>query len=234
MGQKSAMDRPDPQARRRYAAAVPLPRIAALASLVTVAVADGLGLAVDRSRPVAGAIDETAHLATGVLVLSAWRSPDPAFAAGLLAGSVLIDTDHVPDAMGILLLRRGARPVTHSLATVAAAGLAGRRLAAAGLLPVAAVRGAMLGAVVHLGRDLATGTTGVPLLWPLSGRAYSMRYALYFGPLAALAVRSVRRPLQLDGAVGRGGHGAGGGGPRVQHDLDPPARVPPQRPPRGA
>jgi inner membrane protein len=213
---------------------IELPPGAPFAALVAVLVLDRV-LALLRARPIAGVVDEAAHLATGTIVLAAWPAPDRDFASGLAAGSVLIDVDHVPDAVGIRLLRRGTRPVTHSLSTIAAAGLAGRKLAAAGLLPRAAVRGAMVGATCHLARDLTTGTAGVPLLWPLRGRSFSMPYWIYLAGLTVLAARgSVRRPLQLDGAVRGRDQGARGTGPGVQDHHEPAPRVPPQRPPHGA
>jgi hypothetical protein len=49
------------------------------------------------ARPIAGIVDEAAHVATGALVLAAWPAPDETFAAGLAAGSVPIDIDHVPE-----------------------------------------------------------------------------------------------------------------------------------------
>src|SRR4051812_23150888 len=70
-------------------------------------------------RPVAAVLDETAHLGTGILVLSAFQRPPPGFRAGLLAASVLLDVDHVPDVLGSRMLRpRGQRPRPHSVATL--------------------------------------------------------------------------------------------------------------------
>src|SRR4051794_19568189 len=117
------------------------------------------------SRLSLGLVDETAHLLTASILV-------PDADAAVLAGSVALDADHVPDLAGIALLRsRGNRPVTHSLAGLTLLAAGAPRL---GLSPSRAV----LGASTHLLRDLATGTTAVPLLWPLSRRGYALPYAV--------------------------------------------------------
>src|SRR3954470_5805785 len=114
-------------------------------------------------RPFAGVVDEAAHLATGAIVLAACGERDGAFVAGLATGSVLIDVDHVPELWGRAWLRpRGVRPLPHSLATPALVGAVPGRFA----------RGAAVGLLAHLTRDLATGTTRVALLWPLTRRGF--------------------------------------------------------------
>lgn len=132
-------------------------------------------------RPVLGVLDETAHIGTGLLVLGASAPRGPEFEAALLAGSVLLDLDHVPDILGSRMLRaKRMRPAPHSLATLIALRLATRRGGPAS-------RGALVGLTAHLARDLATGTNSVPLLWPLSKRPFSVRYGVYAAGLAALA-----------------------------------------------
>jgi hypothetical protein len=166
---------------RSVPAAIELPRRAPLAALATILVLDRV-LARLPTRPLAGIVDEAAHLATGTIVLAASGARDEAFAVGLAAGSVLIDVDHVPELWGRAWLRpRGVRPVPHSLATPALVARLGRGRFA---------RGAAVGLAAHLARDLATGTTRVALLWPLTRRGFSIRYGTYFAVLALLAARS--------------------------------------------
>ncbi len=63
---------------------------------------------------------------------------------GLLAGSVLIDVDHVPDLLGSPILRGGhMRPLPHSIGTLAALRLAQRP-------GRAARRGLLIGVTAHL------------------------------------------------------------------------------------
>lgn len=173
---------PPPRSRRRRA------RVAA-AALGAVLAVDLVGLPRTRRRAVAGVLDETAHLATGALAIgaAAGRVPRDA-AAGLLAASVLVDADHLPDQLGARFLRRGsARPLPHSIATVAAVG------ALAALVPArrrAAALGALAGTALHLARDLATPPgVGVPLWWPASGRTVALGYAPYAALVAVLALR---------------------------------------------
>jgi hypothetical protein len=171
---------------------VELPREAALLGLGAVLVLDHLLLSRLPARPLAGVVDEAAHLATGTIVLAAWPGPpERDFAAGLIAGSVLIDVDHVPEMWGRAWLRpRGARPLPHSLVTP---GLA---LWSAGRWRSRFARGAAVGLAAHLVRDLATGRTGVALLWPLSRRPFSIRYRTYAALLTVLAARAAARTLR--------------------------------------
>jgi membrane-bound metal-dependent hydrolase YbcI (DUF457 family) len=170
------------------------PPAVTLLGLGLVAVADALAHGRVRSRPVAGVLDESAHLGTGLLVLGAMAPRRTEFALGLLAGSVLIDLDHIPDVLGIHILRGGrTRPLPHSIATLAALRLAQRP-------GNAARRGVLVGVVAHLARDLATGTNSVPLLWPLSKRPFSIPYGLYAAGLAALAGLGVAQSRTRFGA----------------------------------
>jgi len=174
-----------------------------IAALAAVLVLDRL-LRLLPARPLAGVVDEAAHLATGSLVLAAWPEPDGGFVAGLAAGSVLIDVDHVPELWGRAWLRpRGVRPLPHSLATPALIAALGRGRFA---------RGAAVGLVAHLVRDLATGRTRVALLWPLTRRGFSIRYRTYVGALALLALK-----------------GGSGSAPRPRESR--PGSRPPQEPP---
>jgi membrane-bound metal-dependent hydrolase YbcI (DUF457 family) len=112
----------------------------------------------------------------------------------------MLDADHVPEVLGLLWLRRHRRmrPVTHSLLVAAgiAAGAARVRPGPAGS---AFARGAAVGLAGHLGRDLATGTTTVPLFWPASGRAFAVRYPLYAAALAWGVLRAAPRDRPTPG-----------------------------------
>ena len=165
---------------------IELPPGAALAGLCAVLVLDRL-LPRLPPRPIVGLVDEVAHLATGTIVLAAVPEPSGEFAAGLAAGSVLIDVDHVPELWGRAWLRApGVRPFPHALVTPA---LVAR-------LPGRFARGAAVGLAAHLLRDLATGSTGVALLWPLARRGFTIRYGTYVGALALLVSRARRAERQ--------------------------------------
>ncbi len=140
------------------------------------------------SRPVLGACDESAHLATAGILLSAWaanrtRTPSGEFVAAALGSAVLLDLDHVPrDLFGSTVLTRGThRPYGHSLLTVLAAAAGSRLLRTARGRSIAS--GIAAGTALHLVRDLATG--GVPLLWPLTRRTVKVPYPGYVALLAA-------------------------------------------------
>jgi hypothetical protein len=162
-------------------------QLAALGCLATIAVADYV---IHRREPrwiVAGMFDHPAHVATALLLR---RKPTPAY----LAGSLLPDLDHVPLALRVVHPDPSdPRPVTHCLLTVA---------------PVAAVnRDAAKGMLAHFVRDLGVGT-GVPLLWPLSGRRLRVPYAAYAVLILASAYSRSRpsraAPAHIPGASGRG------------------------------
>lgn len=201
------------------------------------------------SRPwptvVVGLLDEPAHLATTVLVLSAVaRTAGSRLWAWALVGSVLIDLDHVPFHLGWdPIVSPVGRPVTHSLIVVAAllacAGARRWRTAALGLA---------LGVVSHLLRDLATGP-GVPLVWPLSDTGVAVPYAVYWSVLvlaALVALATADRPVTIsdrggaaaadDGSAGtRTAHsrsradGAGGPHGRARRNTSSPDRPPPEQ-----
>lgn len=157
----------------------------ALGSLLAVATSDAVARARRWPRSFGGLLDETAHAATGALLLANWPRGEAAPAAAVLAGSILLDVDHLPELWGRAWLRRpGARPVPHCLATVGATAVLARR--------GRAFRGVSAGLSGHLLRDLATGRTGVPLLWPLSARPFSIPYPVYAAVLGALALGTRR------------------------------------------
>jgi inner membrane protein len=192
------LGRPGPGlAQRALVALVPPAAVVLVVLLDTVA----------RSRwdwplPFVAVLDEPAHLATALLLLAAFLPGRAvALAPWALAGSVLIDLDHVPLYLwGALADADGSRPVTHSLATVAVLLVAGAL--ARGRWRVALV-GFGLGVALHLARDLATGP-GVPLLWPLDPTITLLPYRSYVLVLAVVAAlasaRLLLRPPPLQSA----------------------------------
>src|SRR3954469_6830488 len=148
-----------------------LPPAAGPAALATLLVIDAFVLPRLPVRPLSGIVDEAAHAATGVAVLAGLPDGDGDFVRGLAAGSILLDIDHVPELWGSRWLRpRGVRPVPHSFGLPAVPIALGIRDSNTLAL------GAAVGLAGHLLRDLATGKTAVPLLWPLTGRRFSIRY----------------------------------------------------------
>jgi inner membrane protein len=160
----------------------------AWAAMAWIVVADALLRTGPPSRLVEAVVDEVAHLATALLLL--WGPRWPAmFLSGALAGSVLIDLDHIPGELGWDVLSPGAhRPFPHSLATVAALALAAlavpdpRR---------ALVLGVAAGMATHLFRDMAMG--GVPLLWPIAVSNVAYPHALYTLAMVAALGRVLLR-----------------------------------------
>jgi inner membrane protein len=157
-----------------------------IVAIAMILVIDGPLAWQQRRLLLAGTADETAHLLTAAILLVAipWNLP-PAFLTGALAGSVLIDIDHLPLLAGSQVLTRETnRPVTHSLPTI-------------GFLVLLAVvpwprwrwitAGLAAGVAAHLTRDLATTSAGVPLLWPLNAHNFTVAYAVYVTVLIAAA-----------------------------------------------
>jgi len=151
-----------------------------LAAAAVALAADALTpIARRRSRPILGVLDEAAHLAIGVLVAARRPAEER---AGILAGSLAIDADHVPhELFGREWLRTGrrGRPYPHTGLLVLATAAARTPL----------WRGITLGLAAHLARDLTDPTTGVRLLWPLSSREHGVPWALYPLAIGALATR---------------------------------------------
>jgi hypothetical protein len=159
-------------------------RLAGVA-LVLLLADGGSQLAGDSVFP-GGPLDETAHLATMVLVLWALGpriSPRLWFPA--LIASVVIDADHIPALLGVDWLTVGTpRPYTHSVTTVLVLLALG---ATAGRRSRVVWRGAALGLSIHLFRDLAEPGSGVALLWPLSDHSFSIAHWLYLMVMAGTA-----------------------------------------------
>src|SRR5689334_18474785 len=131
-----------------------------------------------------GIADETAHLSTAVILLLAFPAlRNPRFIAGCLAGSVLIDLDHLPLYLGSdLLTEQTNRPFTHGLLTM---GIVLAIALVAGPPWRAFAVGVAAGLAAHFLRDMATSTAGVPLLWPVVPTGFLLPYSLYAGVLAA-------------------------------------------------
>lgn len=166
-------------------------------------VAVALVLLIDAGHPaglhplwLAGLTDETAHTLTGVVVLCALGRVRVATVLAVLAASVLIDVDHIPQYLGWKGLTEGTpRPYSHSGLTLL---LVATVLASARWRPVAL--GVILALAAHLTRDMGDGSNGVALLWPLSDAAVAYPGLLYYLGLLALALVPLRRRT---GAVAR-------------------------------
>jgi inner membrane protein len=145
--------------------------------------------AADRRVPfsvlASGALDEVAHLVTGALGMLALAcfidAPRRYYVAGLIA-SVAIDLDHIPLYLG--LGNPDQRPVTHSLTTVLVI------VVAAALSPRhrAVLAGAATGLLIHFARDIAEGSPGVRMLWPLQNTAWTATSRWFLGMIIALTV----------------------------------------------
>ena len=138
-----------------------------------------------------GLVDEPCHLATALVVLGAitrvrGMPPSPKFGWTMLACSVLIDLDHLPEEFGSSILTAGTpRPYTHALWVVLAlmAGtLAARRRSQRTGTPGAAATvlilgGAAWGVSAHFLRDVATAP--MSLWWPVTTAAVQVPYWCY-------------------------------------------------------
>jgi membrane-bound metal-dependent hydrolase YbcI (DUF457 family) len=168
--------------------AIDLPPTAGPFALATLLAIDAFVLPRLPLRPISGVVDEAAHAATGIALLSALPRVDEPFARGLAAGSILLDVDHVPELWGSRWLRpRGVRPLPHSF------WLPGALLAVGIGRSNRAALGAGVGLGGHLLRDLATGKTAVPLLWPITRRRFRVRYRKYAAVMALLAAVGATR-----------------------------------------
>lgn len=152
--------------------------------------------------PIVGALDEPAHLITASLLLAAGLPHrGRRLAPWALAGSVLIDLDHLPFYIwGALTTGDAGRPLTHSLATavvLTTAGLLTRRRWRTAYLGLA------LGVLLHLVRDLGTGP-GVPLWWPLSSASVLVPYWVYFATMTVCTVVAAALPYAASVAVRSG------------------------------
>ena len=143
-----------------------------------------------------GPVDEAAHVATtalGLLVVGCFVTAPRRFYVAALVASVAIDLDHLPLYIG--MGSEGARPVTHSLATVVVV------LVAAWLRPRnrAVLVGVAVGLVLHFTRDITEGVPGVRMLWPLDQNAWTGSRAQFIAIVltlmtARLALTALGRP----------------------------------------
>jgi inner membrane protein len=167
-----------------------LPRWAApVAVAVVLAVQPLLGdLDAQTQFALTGFVDWIGHLATGVVLVALLRPPRR-MAAAILAGSVLIDLDHLPlQLLHTDVLTAGTpRPYTHSLLTALVL------LAAAGAARSQVLLGLAIGVAGHLLRDIGTGD-GVALLWPLTDDGVVLPFGVYVAVLAVLAFAAAVRP----------------------------------------
>jgi hypothetical protein len=154
-----------------------------------------------------GLLDWPAHIATALVILGALvrvrrKLPDQRFGWTMLACSVLIDIDHLPEEFGSELLTNGTpRPYMHALWTVLVLALAwaatrfivirsGRPRAAMAELILA---GAASGVAAHFVRDIATAP--MSLWWPMTDMELQVHYRWY---LLALAVIIAIGPIGQD------------------------------------
>ena len=172
----------------------------ALLCLAAVALIGLLDLVLQARRwpvPVSAVLDEAAHLATAALLVAAVFPLRPRGAVRravpwVMAGSVLLDLDHIPLYLwGVLTSDGYGRPVTHSLLAVLALVCAG--IPARGRLRTALL-GLSVGIALHLVRDLGTGP-GVPLWWPLVTHSVTVPGAAYFATVLAAAALAIGRRL---------------------------------------
>jgi inner membrane protein len=133
-----------------------------------------------------GLLDEVAHLSTaalGLLVLACFVDTPGRFYVGALIASVAIDVDHIPLYLG-LLGNPAQRPLTHSLAAVAAFAAA----AAASRRYRAVLAGMTTGLVLHFARDIAEGYPGVRVFWPLQDTSWLVSYRWFLGMIVVFTV----------------------------------------------
>jgi membrane-bound metal-dependent hydrolase YbcI (DUF457 family) len=167
---------------------------AVLLCLAVVAIADLVIWRVQMPYLVEAVFDEPAHAATGLLVLFAiCVAPSRPVVLAVLAGSVLIDLDHVPHVLGTSIVEHGVpRPYTHALITLIAIGMIAAVIRNRRHRTLVLIVGAAV--AVHLIRDMAEpGGPGVSLLWPLSDHPYAMPYVPYGLAVVALAAVGIAR-----------------------------------------
>jgi membrane-bound metal-dependent hydrolase YbcI (DUF457 family) len=178
-------------------ATVEVGRGALAASGLAILGADALLKVTSPPIPVKGLADWAAHEGAVIITLAALPGVTRTFAAGALAGGVLIDLDHLPQYAGSDVITAGTpRPYPHSLLTLGALLTATRR-SSAGRAP-RFLAGASLGLATHFLRDMATPDgSGVSLLWPATSRPVRMSYAAYTGVLALLFAVGWRRTATI-------------------------------------
>jgi inner membrane protein len=151
-------------------------------------------------------VDEPCAVATALIVLGAitrfrGAPPDPKFGWSLLAWSVLIDIDHLPQEFGTSVLTEGTpRPYLHAfwvlvlliLAILVARYWSQHTKAPAAVAVMQMLAGTACGIGAHFLRDVATAP--MSLWWPITKAAVQEPYWCYvLELLAILAIPPVRR-----------------------------------------
>lgn len=159
-------------------------------------------------------IDEPCAVATALLVLGAitrlhGAPPDPKFGWSLLAWSVLIDIDHLPQQFGTSVLTEGTpRPYTHALwilIAVIGVGYAARYWrfgvqTSASAATASILTGMAWGIGAHFMRDLATAP--MSMWWPFTKATVQVPYWSYMLELLVIvAIPLVRKPKALRRAI---------------------------------
>jgi inner membrane protein len=151
-------------------------------------------------------VDEPCAVATALIVLGAitrfrGAPPDPKFGWSLLAWSVLIDIDHMPQEFGTSVLTEGTpRPYTHALwvlVLLTLAILVARYWSQYTKTPAAVattqiLAGTAWGIAAHFLRDVATAP--MSLWWPVTNAALQEPYWGYVLELVAIAAIFPQRP----------------------------------------
>jgi inner membrane protein len=143
-------------------------------------------------------VDEPCAVATALIVLGAitrfrGAPPDPKFGWSLLAWSVLIDIDHLPQEFGTSVLTEGTpRPYTHALwvlvvlilAILVARYWSQRSKTPAAVAVTQILAGTAWGIAAHFLRDVATAP--MSLWWPVTNAAVQQPYWWYVLELLAI------------------------------------------------
>jgi inner membrane protein len=176
-------------------------------ALAAIGLLDAVHVARPWPVPVAGLLDEPAHLLTAWLIGTAvagarLRETWAGMLPWALVASVAIDVDHFPVYLwSAPIALPGSRPVTHSVVTV----LVLLGVAAATRRPARIVAlGLAAGVALHLVRDVATGP-GIPLLWPADQSDVQLPYAIYLAVLVLATVGAVLRAAERDPLSATGG-----------------------------
>jgi inner membrane protein len=149
-------------------------------------------------------VDEPCAVATALIVLGAitrfrGAPPDPKFGWSLLAWSVLIDIDHLPEEFGSSALTEGtARPYGHALWTLVVlilAILAVRYWSRHARTPASGattqiLAGTAWGIAAHFLRDVATAP--MSLWWPVTDATVQQPYWWYVVELLVIVALPVR------------------------------------------
>lgn len=151
-------------------------------------------------------VDEPCHLATALVVLGAitrvrGTPPNSKFGWAMLACSVLIDIDHLPEEFGSSILTAGTpRPYTHALWVILALIMAMyvarywslRAATPAATATVQIAAGAAWGVSAHFLRDVAT--AAMSLWWPITDAPAEVPYWWYVLALLCIIAIPVVRP----------------------------------------